>query len=77
MMSSHGPNPIFFNNKRLKIERQKHSLDPNPSLILAPSPPCGASDVYHPLSTIHQMQTSGGNNEGFFLHVIPVGIIVP
>ena len=30
MMSSHGPNPISFNNKRLKIGRPKHSLDPNP-----------------------------------------------
>ena len=30
MMSGHGANPIFFNKKKIKIERPEHSLPPTP-----------------------------------------------
>ena len=29
MMSGHGPNPIFFNKKEIKIGRPEHSLTSN------------------------------------------------
>ena len=31
MMSSHDPNPIFFNNKKIKTGRPEYSLTPPPS----------------------------------------------
>ena len=29
-MAGHSPNPIFFNKKKIKIERSEHSLTPYP-----------------------------------------------
>ena len=43
MMSGHDPNPIFFNNKKMKIGRPEHSLTPHPSasdnISFLPYPP--------------------------------------
>ena len=48
-MSGHGPNPILFNNKKVKIGRPKHSLIPHPPrpqhLIFALPPPSLKVDV--------------------------------
>ena len=43
MMSGHDPNPIFFNNKKMKIGRPEHSLTPHPpasdNISFLPYPP--------------------------------------
>ena len=58
MMSGHGPNPIFFNNKKIKIGRLEHPLTPqaptsdNISFLPYLHPPSEwASCVYHPLDS--------------------------
>ena len=42
-MSGHGPNPVLFNHKKVKIGRLKHSLTPHPptsdNISFLPYPP--------------------------------------